>query len=71
MATYNMGIMHPRLAFVRVDIVTNFWLLGHNFGSRCARKSTKGSRAVILKVVFTFLPYKPKLCQFFPNEGYK
>jgi len=43
MAICNMGVMHPRLAFVWVDILTTFWFLGHNFGSRYARKPIKGS----------------------------
>ena len=28
-------------------------------------------RAVVLKVFFTFLPYKPKHCQFLPNKDHK
>jgi len=41
-----MGVIHPRLAFVGVEIFTNFWFLAHNFGSRYARKSIKGSKDV-------------------------
>jgi len=44
MAIYNMSIMHPRWALVGLGIFTNFWLLGHNFGSRYARKPIKGSK---------------------------
>jgi len=29
------------------------------------------STPVVLKVFFTFLPYKPKHCQFLPNKNHK
>jgi len=29
------------------------------------------SNPVVLKVFFTFLPYKPKHCQFLPNKDHK
>ena len=44
MTIYNMGVMHPRLAFVGVEILTNFCFLGHSFGSRHARKPIKGCK---------------------------
>jgi len=37
-----MGVIHSRLAFVGVQIFTNFLFMGHNFGSRYARKPIKG-----------------------------
>ena len=36
--------MQPRLAFVGVEILTTFWFMGHNFGFRYGRKTTKGSK---------------------------
>jgi len=39
-----MGVMHPRLAFVGVEILTNFCFLGHTFGSRYAKMPIKGSK---------------------------
>ena len=44
MAIYKMGVIHPSLEFVGVKILTTFWFLCHNFGSRYARKSIKGSK---------------------------
>jgi len=38
MAIYTLGVIHPRIDFVGVNILTTFWLLWHNFGSRYARK---------------------------------
>jgi len=39
-----MGVMHPRLTFVGVDILTNLWFMGHNFGSTYARKLITSSK---------------------------
>ena len=36
-----------------------------------ARNWAEILRPVVLKVFFTFLPYKPKLCQFLPNKDHK
>jgi len=36
MAIYNMGVLHPRLEFVKVEIWITFSLLGHNIGSTYA-----------------------------------
>jgi len=44
MAIYKMGVIHPRLEFVRVEILTTFWFLWHNFGSKYARKPIKSSK---------------------------
>jgi len=44
MAIYKLGVMHPRLVFEGVGILTTFWFLWHNFGSRYARKQIKGSK---------------------------
>jgi len=44
MAIYNMSVIHPRLAFVDVKILTNFCFVGHNFGSRYARNPLKCSK---------------------------
>jgi len=44
MGTYKMGVIHPRLAFVRVEILTTFWFLVHNFDSRYLRKPVKGRK---------------------------
>ena len=44
MAIYHMGVKHPRLVFVGVEIFTNFWFLINNFGSKYAKKSIKGSK---------------------------
>jgi len=43
MAIYKLGVIHPRLEFVGVGILTTFLFLWHNFDSRYARKSIKGS----------------------------
>jgi len=43
MAIYKLGVIHPRFPFVGVEILTTFCFLWHNFGSRYARKPTKGS----------------------------
>jgi len=45
MAIYKMGVIQPRLPFVGVEILTTFWYLCHNFGSRYARNPIKGSKA--------------------------
>jgi len=42
MAIYKRGVIHPRLVFVWVEILTTFWVLWHNYGSRYARKPNKG-----------------------------
>jgi len=44
MAIYKMGVIHPRLEFVGVEILTTFGFLCHNFGCRYARKSIKFSK---------------------------
>jgi len=44
MAIYQIGVIHPRLDFVGVEILTTFWFLWNNFGSRYARKPIKGSK---------------------------
>jgi len=44
MAIYKLGVIHPRLVFKGVGILTNFWFLCHNFDSRYARKPLKGSK---------------------------
>jgi len=44
MATSKLGVIHPRLAFEGVEILTTFCFLWHNFGSRYARKQIKGSK---------------------------
>jgi len=38
-----MGPIHPRLAFVGVEMFANFRFLAHDFGSRYARKPLKRS----------------------------
>jgi len=37
MALYKLGVIQPRFPFVGVEILTTFWFLCHNFGSRYAR----------------------------------
>jgi len=44
MAIYKRGVIHFRLVFVGVEILTIFCFLWHNFGSRYARKPIKGSK---------------------------
>ena len=44
MAIYTLGVIHPRLEFAQVEILTTFCFLWHNFGSRYARKPIKGSK---------------------------
>ena len=44
MAIYQIGVIHPRLDFVGVEILTTFCFLWNNFGSRYARKPIKGSK---------------------------
>jgi len=44
MAIHKLGVIHPRFPFVGVEILTTFWFLWRNFGSRYARKPTKGSK---------------------------
>jgi len=44
MAIYKLGVIHPRLEFVGAENLTTYWFLRHNFGSRYARKPTKGSK---------------------------
>jgi len=44
MAICNMGVIHPRLAFLGAEILTTFCFLCHNFDSRYARKPIKGSK---------------------------
>jgi len=44
MAIYKMGVIQLRFPFVRVEILTTFCFLWHNFGSRYARKPIKGSK---------------------------
>ena len=39
-----MGVIHPSLEFVGVEILTTFWFLCHNFSPRYARKPIKGSK---------------------------
>jgi len=39
-----MSIIYPGLAFVGAEFAKNICFLGHNFKSRCARKSIKGSK---------------------------
>jgi len=34
MAIQNMGVIHPRIEFVGVEILTKLWFLCHYFGSR-------------------------------------
>jgi len=43
MAIYKLGVIHPRVEFVGVEILTTSWFLCHNFGSRYVRKPIKGS----------------------------
>jgi len=52
MAIHKMGVIHPRFSFVGVEILTTFWFLCHNFGSRYARKPIKGSKASDDSLVF-------------------
>jgi len=44
MAINNMGVIHPRLKFAGIEILSTFWFLCHNFGSKYARKPMKGSK---------------------------
>jgi len=44
MAIYTLGVIHPRLEVIGVEILTTVWFLWHNFGSRYARKPIKGSK---------------------------
>jgi len=44
MTKYKLGIIHSRLEFAGVEILTSFCFLLHNFGSRYARKSIQGSK---------------------------
>ena len=53
MAIYNMGVIHPRLAFVGVEICTSCCFLAHNFGSRYARQPLKGPKDADHSLVFT------------------
>ena len=43
-ARYKLGAIHPRFPFVGVEILTTFWFLWHNFGSRYARKAIESSK---------------------------
>jgi len=44
MAIYKLVVVHPRLVFEGVGILTTFWFLWHNFRSRYARKPIKSSK---------------------------
>jgi len=44
MVIFKLGVIHPRLEFVK--ILTTFCFLCHNFGSRCARKPIKSSKGL-------------------------
>jgi len=44
MAISKLGVIHPRLEFVGVEILTTYCFLWLYFGSRCARKPTKSSK---------------------------
>jgi len=37
-------LFNPWFSFVGVESLTTFWFVWHNFLSRCARKSIKGSK---------------------------
>jgi len=44
MVICKLGVIHPRLEFLEVEILTTCWFLWHNFGSRYARKPINGSK---------------------------
>jgi len=44
MAIYKMDVNDSRLELAVEDILTTFWFLRHNFGSRYARNQSKGSK---------------------------
>jgi len=44
MVVYKLGVIHFRLEFAGVEMLTTFWFLWHNFGSRYARMPIKGSK---------------------------
>jgi len=44
MAISKLCVIHPRLAFVGVEILISFCFLWHNFGYGYARKQIKGSK---------------------------
>jgi len=44
MAIYKGVLFKPWFPFVGVEILTTFWFCEHNFWSRYARKSIKGSK---------------------------
>jgi len=48
MTIYKLGAIQPSLPFVRVEILTTFCFLWHNFGSRYARKPTKGYKTRVI-----------------------
>jgi len=44
MAISKLGVFHPRLELVGVEILNTFWFLWHNFGYRYVRNPIKGSK---------------------------
>ena len=60
-----MGVIHPRLAFVAVEIFKIFCFLAHNFGSTYARKPLKSSKDADHSLVF-----KENLSQKYGSLGW-
>jgi len=70
MAISQLGVIHPRLEFAGVEILTTFCFLCHNFGSRYARKSVKGSKDSCDSLVSnTKLQPKNWLIELAPRAG--
>jgi len=67
MAIWNMGVNHPRLAFVNVEIFTNFCFLAHNFGSRYGSFHVKSpNKKTILNPTLSELIQIWHTCWFWP-----
>jgi len=63
--------MHPRLAFVGVEIFTNYSFLGPSFGNRYARKAIKAlkTRMVVYSSFQKILSQKIDLSDWRPGPG--
>jgi len=63
-----MGVIHPRLGFVGAEIF-KICFLAHNFGSRYARMSIKGSKVVDFCLVSKKLEPKNVSLVWHPGPG--
>jgi len=61
MAKYKLGVIHPRLEFVGVEMLTSFCFLWHNVDSRYARKPIMYQMSRILNIS------KPLIIDFLRN----